>query len=50
MAHQADGIVVATGDGAILITQAQLPGKKRLPLSEMLHAPHPLFAVGKTLG
>jgi len=48
--HHPQGLVVATGMGALLITQAQLPGKKRLSFSEILHAPHPAFTKGQTLG
>lgn len=32
------GIYVATGDGALILTTIQLPGKKAMPVSELLHA------------
>ncbi|MAZ77879.1 MAG: methionyl-tRNA formyltransferase [Legionellaceae bacterium] len=32
------GIHVATGDGTLILTTIQLPGKKAMPVSELLHA------------
>ncbi len=48
--HEAKGILVATSCGTLLITQAQLPGKKRMPFSELLKGHHDLFALGNRLG
>jgi methionyl-tRNA formyltransferase len=48
--HRKEGIIVATTKDALLITQAQLPGKKRLPFSDILHAHQPLFKIGKSFG
>lgn len=49
LAHQADGILVATSQGALLLTQGQLPGKKVMSFSDILHGHHDLLAVGKKL-
>lgn len=45
-----DGIVVAAGVGALEITKAQLPGKKALPMSEILKGHASLFSPLKKLG
>ncbi|GAA5218757.1 methionyl-tRNA formyltransferase [Corallincola platygyrae] len=49
---QADaaGILVATAEGAILLTQLQLPGKKALPASDILNARKDWFEPGVVLG
>ncbi len=46
----AHGILVNTASDALLITQAQLPGKKALPMSEILKGHAVLFTPTKTLG
>lgn len=45
--HTELGIIVATSDGGLLITAAQLPGKKHLPVPEILKSQHELFAKGQ---
>lgn len=45
-----DGIQVATGKGSLLITQLQLPGKKRLQASEVLRSRAAYFAPGNLFG
>lgn len=44
------GIQVATGQGSLLITEIQLPGKKRLPVLEVLKSRADLFTPGTVLG
>jgi len=44
------GIQVATGEGSLLITELQLPGKKRLSVSEILKSRADLFTPGTVLG
>lgn len=46
----AQGILVNTANQALLITQAQLPGKKILPMSEILKGHAVLFTPTKMLG
>ena len=46
--HQ--GIRVNTGEGSLLITALQMPGKKRLPVSEILKSRAELLAPGQILG
>ncbi len=46
----ANGIVVAANTGALEITKAQLPGKKALPMSEILKGHASLFTPLKKLG
>ena len=48
---QADkqGIVVATGNGALRMTTLQLPGKKQMPVSDILNARKEWFEVGTQL-
>lgn len=41
------GIEVACGEGSLLITSLQMPGKKRLTAQEVLNGHGALFAVGK---
>ena len=44
------GIQVAAGEESLLITELQLPGKKRLPVSEVLKSRADLFTPGTVLG
>ena len=44
------GIQVATGEGSLLITELQLPGKKHLPVSEVLKSRADLFTPATVLG
>ena len=44
-----DGITVACGRGALKIHEAQLPGKKRLPVTDILRGNPTLFTVGDRL-
>jgi len=44
------GIWVACGQGALVLTEIQLPGKKRLPVQAVLNSQAQLFAVGTQLG
>jgi len=46
----ASGIRVNTGEGGLLITELQLPGKKRLPTVELLKSRAELFSSGTILG
>lgn len=45
-----NGIKVRTKEGCILITELQLSGKKRLPVSEVLKSRAELFSPGTVLG
>ncbi|WP_066959713.1 methionyl-tRNA formyltransferase [Microbulbifer sp. Q7] len=45
-----EGILVACGREALRLTQLQLPGKKALPLAEILKGYRDLFTAGTTLG
>ncbi len=45
-----NGIKVNTKEGSLLITELQLPGKKRLPVSEILKSRAELFSSGTVLG
>lgn len=47
LAQAKEGIEVATKDGVLLITKLQLPGKKAMPVSEILKAHQNFFACGK---
>jgi methionyl-tRNA formyltransferase len=42
----ADGIVIACGEGWLVVTEIQLPGHKPLPVSEVIKAPRGWLAVG----
>ncbi|GHF90287.1 methionyl-tRNA formyltransferase [Thalassotalea marina] len=44
-----NGIVVATGDGALRLTNIQLPGKKAMPVSDVLNARATWFQVGQLI-
>ena len=45
-----DGLLVACGQGSLLLTEIQLAGKSRMPVSEILKSRADLFAVGQQLG
>lgn len=45
-----EGIEVACGEGALLITRLQLPGKKPLAVAELLRGRADLFHTGERLG
>lgn len=45
-----NGIHVSTKKGGLLITELQLPGKKRLPVSEIIKSRAELFSPGTVLG
>ncbi|GAA5315986.1 MAG: methionyl-tRNA formyltransferase [Candidatus Pelagadaptatus aseana] len=45
-----DGIEVATGEGSLLIETLQLPGKKALPVANILNGYKERFAPGKVFG
>lgn len=44
------GLLVRCGQGSLLLTEIQLAGKSRMPVSEMLKSRADLFAVGQRLG
>lgn len=46
----ADGIVVQTGSGQLLISQIQLAGKSKMAVSELLKSKAELFASGQSFG
>ncbi len=46
----AKGILVACGDGALLLTELQFPGKKRAHVKDILNAKRDMFQVGRNLG
>lgn len=50
LSQTAQGIEVATGEGTLLITRAQMSGKKALPMSEILKGHAALFSPSKKLG
>jgi len=43
-----EGILVSAGVGSILLTELQLPGKRRLKVSELLRSKSKLFSPGNT--
>lgn len=43
------GIEVACAEGSLLLTQIQLPGKKSLPVADLLRGHPDLFQIGQTL-
>lgn len=45
-----NGLQINTGKGCLLITELQLPGKKRLPVAEILKSRADLFTPGTVLG
>jgi methionyl-tRNA formyltransferase len=44
----AEGILVQTGKGQLLITEIQLAGKSKMPVSELLKSKAELFAAGQS--
>ncbi len=50
IAHTPQGIMIATSDNALLLTHAQLPGKKMMPVTELLKGHPALFAIGNHIG
>ncbi|GAA0818291.1 methionyl-tRNA formyltransferase [Colwellia asteriadis] len=44
-----DGIVIATGDGALCLEVLQLPGKKALPVQDILNGRSDWFVVGSNI-
>jgi methionyl-tRNA formyltransferase len=44
----AEGILVQTGRGQLLITEIQLAGKSKMPVSELLKSKAELFAAGQS--
>lgn len=48
--HTTHGIVVQTGKGCLEILSAQLPGKKRMAMPDVLRGHHALFQIGAVLG
>ena len=44
------GILVQTGKGELLITEIQLAGKSKMPVSELLKSKAELFAAGQSFG
>ncbi len=50
VAHTAQGIIIATSQDAFLLTHAQLPGKKMMPITELIKGHQDLFAIGNKLG
>lgn len=45
--HTKEGITVMTGEGGLLIMEAQLPNKRAMTISEIVNSQHDLFAIGK---
>jgi methionyl-tRNA formyltransferase len=45
-----EGILVQTGKGELLITEIQLAGKSKMPVSELLKSKAELFAAGQSFG
>ena len=43
------GIEVACAEGSLLLTEIQLPGKKALPVADLLRGRSDLFQIGQTL-
>jgi methionyl-tRNA formyltransferase len=43
-----DGILIATGDGLLRITEVQMPGKRRTPAGSFAHGAR--LALGERLG
>ncbi len=50
IASSEEGILVACGEGVYRIEEVQLPGRKRLPVAEVLKSRAALFAPGVVLG
>lgn len=45
-----NGLEIACGAGVLLVTQAQLPGRKPMPITEIVRGNPDLFTPGKRLG
>ncbi|NWA04045.1 methionyl-tRNA formyltransferase [Pseudomonas gingeri] len=50
LAASKDGLIVATGDGALCLTRLQLPGGKALNFSDLFNSRREKFALGTVLG
>ncbi|MFC5696133.1 methionyl-tRNA formyltransferase [Pseudomonas sp. GCM10022186] len=50
LAASKDGLTVACGEGALLLTRLQLPGGKPLAFADLFNSRREQFAVGKVLG
>jgi methionyl-tRNA formyltransferase len=50
LAASKDGLTVACGEGALLLTRLQLPGGKPLNFADLYNSRREQFAVGKVLG
>ncbi|MCY1441424.1 Methionyl-tRNA formyltransferase [compost metagenome] len=50
LAASKDGLKVACGEGALLLTRLQLPGGKPLNFADLYNSRREQFAVGKVLG
>jgi len=50
LAADSQGIVVACGEGALLVSEAQLPGKRAMAVAEILRGNPGLFTPGQHLG
>lgn len=50
LAASKDGLTVACGEGALLLTRLQLPGGKPLNFADLFNSRREQFAVGKVLG
>lgn len=50
LAADKNGIQVATGDGVLNLLQIQIPGKKAMPVQDVLNAKQDWFIVGQQLG
>ncbi len=50
LAANKDGLTVACGEGALLLTRLQLPGGKPLAFADLFNSRREQFAVGKVLG
>ncbi|WP_271409923.1 methionyl-tRNA formyltransferase [Pseudomonas sp. Q1-7] len=50
LAANKDGLTVACGEGALLLTRLQLPGGKPLNFADLFNSRREQFAVGKVLG
>ncbi|MFO6424687.1 methionyl-tRNA formyltransferase [Motilimonas sp. KMU-193] len=50
LAADKSGIQVATGDGVLNLLQIQIPGKKAMPVQDVLNAKQDWFIVGQQLG
>jgi methionyl-tRNA formyltransferase len=44
-----EGLEIATGKGILSITELQLPGKRRMPVADVLNAHHPQLQAGARL-